>query len=263
MHWTHSLDPVLFSLGFVKVHWYGVMYVVGFVLGGWIAKKLIQKKFFTVPREKVDSLITILLICMFIGARMVYIFVYNWSYYSKNIGEIFFIWEGGLSFHGALIGLLVGGYIFAKRNNISWFQVMDVVALAGTPGIFFGRMGNFINGELFGRRTDAWVGIIFPSGGPYPRHPSQIYEGVMEGIVLSIILWFFMKRVPYYGYLGGFFIIGYAFFRFIIEFFREPDGQLGFLLFGMSMGQILCFLMAIGGFVYLFYARRLQLSIKR
>ena len=153
------------------------------------------------------------------------------------------MWKGGLSFHGALIGLLVGGLIFAKRNKISWAQVMDNVALSGTPGLFFGRMGNFINGELYGRKTDAAFGMIFKDGGPFPRHPSQLYEGFMEGILLTIILWMMFKRVKHYGYIACMFVVGYGFFRFIVEFFRQPDPQLMYYFGWMTMGQILCSIM--------------------
>ena len=261
MHWTHNLDPIFFSLGPIKIHWYGMMYVVGFVLGGWLARRLIAIGFFNVPKKKVDSLATILFICMFVGARLFYVFIYNWDYYSHNFGEIFSIWRGGLSFHGALVGIVVSIYIFARKNNVTWMQTADVVALGGAPGLFFGRMGNFINGELFGKRTDLWMGIIFPNGGPYPRHPSQLYEAVMEGLVLSVIMWCMLKKAKYYGLIGSTFIIGYGVFRFIVEFFREPDPQMGYFFGWMTMGQILCVLMTIGGFFYLFWARKLQLSI--
>ncbi|CAN0028891.1 unnamed protein product, partial [Chrysoparadoxa australica] len=138
-----DFDPNIFSLGPLQIRWYGMMYVVGFVLANFLLKKLSERGFFKVPKEKVDSLITISFVCMFLGARLAYVFIYNWSYYKDHLAELFSVWNGGLSFHGALAGLLAGGFIFAKKNGISWAQVMDYVAVAGTPGLFFGIMGNF------------------------------------------------------------------------------------------------------------------------
>lgn len=256
-----NIDPVIFNLGPLAVRWYGLMYVVGFVLAGFLLKKLIRRGFFKVEEDKIDSLITTMIICMFIGARVVYVFVYNWDYYANNLSELLAFWQGGLSFHGALAGLLTGGFIFAKRNGISWAQVMDNVALAGTPGLFFGRMGNFINGELYGRVTDSPFGMIFPSGGPYPRHPSQLYEGILEGLVLTIILWILLKRVKFYGVLASVFLIGYGTFRYIVEFFREADAQLGYYFGGTTtMGQILCMIMILIGFVAMKFSLKLKLE---
>lgn len=241
-----DFDPNIFSLGPLQIRWYGMMYVVGFILANFLLKKLSEKGFFKVPKEKVDSLITISFVCMFLGARLAYVFIYNWSYYKDHLAELFSVWNGGLSFHGALAGLLAGGFIFAKKNGISWAQVMDNVALAGTPGLFFGRMGNFINGELYGSITDSPFGLIFPAGGPYPRHPSQLYEGITEGLILSIILWILLRKVKYYGVLSSVFLIGYGVFRFMVEFVREPDVQLG-KIYGLNMGQWLCLIMIMVG----------------
>jgi phosphatidylglycerol:prolipoprotein diacylglycerol transferase len=254
-------DPVLFGIGPFQVRWYGLMYVLGYVLGGWGAAKLAKKGFFNVPPEKVDSLITHLIIAMFIGARFFYVFIYNWADYSNDLMGIFQVWKGGLSFHGALTGMIIGGYLFGKKNGCSVGEVMDVVALAGTPGLFFGRMGNFINGELYGRVTDSPFGMMFPGGGPYPRHPSQLYEAIFEGLVLSAILWFiYLKIKPkVYGVISSFFLMGYAFFRFFIEFFREADPQLGYYFGGtITMGQILCFIMFLIGLTALFLSKKMN-----
>ena len=148
-----------------------------------------------------------------------------------------------------------------RKNNISWAQVMDNVALAGAPGLFFGRLGNFINGELYGRLTDSPFGLIFPAGGPYPRHPSQLYEGILEGLVLSAILWFMLRKVKHYGYLASTFLIGYGFFRYTVEFFREPDAQLGYYFGGTTtMGQILCLIMMLIGVAAIFVVRNKKLE---
>jgi phosphatidylglycerol:prolipoprotein diacylglycerol transferase len=250
-HYVHNLNPVIFHLGMFQIRWYGLMYVIGFIIAGYFFKLLIKKKFFNVPIEQVDNLVTTLIICMFIGARSFYIFIYNWDYYSAHLTDIFAIWKGGLSFHGALAGLLGGGYLFAWRNKIPWSQVMDVVALGGTQGLFFGRIGNFINGELYGRITDSSFGIIFPDGGPFPRHPSQLYEGFLEGLILFLLLWLYLKKATRYGQVASVFLMGYGLFRFVIEFFREPDAQLGYYFGFMTMGQILCFIMIfIGALAY-------------
>ena len=185
-----DFDPVIFGIGPLEVRWYGLMYVIGFVLAGQLCKVLINKNFFKVNPDKIDSLIMTMILCMFLGARFAYVFIYNWDYYGNHLDELLSVWKGGLSYHGALAGLLTGGLIFSKRNGISWGQTMDVVALSGAQGVFFGRIGNFLNGELYGRTTDSAVGMIFPGGGPYPRHASQLYEGILEGLVLWLILWF-------------------------------------------------------------------------
>lgn len=252
-----DFNPDIFSIGPLHVRWYGMMYVVGFVLANYLLRKLIDRGFFHVTKDKVDTLITTVFVCMFLGARLFYVFIYNWEYYQNNLSELFSVWKGGLSFHGALVGLLVGGFLFAKRYRISWAQVMDNIALAGAPGLFFGRMGNFINGELYGRVTDSPLGMIFPSGGPYPRHPSQLYEGVLEGLVLASILWLLLPRVKKYGILASVFLMGYGTFRYIVEFFREPDAQLGYYFGGTTtMGQILCFIMILIGVVSLIISKK-------
>lgn len=261
-HYVHNLDPIIFDLGALQIRWYGLMYVVGFVIGGLLLTKLTKDRFFKVDSTKIDSLITTMIVCMFIGARFFYVFIYNWEYYADHMAELLMVWKGGLSFHGALVGLCVGGYIFARQNKITWFEVMDSVALAGAQGLFFGRMGNFINGELFGRPTDSWVGIIFPNGGGlYPRHPSQLYEAILEGVILSIILWVMKSRVKVYGMISAMFISGYGVFRFIVEFYREPDSQLGYYFGFLTMGQILCFIMILVGVGVGIYAKKKNITI--
>lgn len=253
-----SFDPTIFSLGPIHVRWYGLMYVVGFILAGVLLKVLSKKGIFRPGVEKIDSLITHMLLGMFIGARIFYVFIYNWDYYSQHIGDLFAVWKGGLSYHGALAGLLAGGFIFAKKNKITWAEVMDNTALSGAWGVFFGRMGNFINGELYGRKTDAAIGMIFPNGGgPDPRHPSQLYEGFSEGLLLPILLWIILPRVKYNGYIASFYLIGYGTFRFICEYFREADPQLGYYFGGMiTMGQILCLFMIAIGFAALYFSHK-------
>ncbi len=256
-----DFDPVFFSLGPVQLRWYGLMYVIGFLIGGKILRYLIKRRFFQVQEKGADSLITHLLIGMFLGARLFYVFIYNWDYYQNHINEILFVWKGGLSFHGAVTGMVLGAWVFAKKNKIPLVQVTDSMALAGSQGLFFGRIGNFINGELYGRITESKVGMIFPLGGPNPRHPSQLYEGIMEGLVLSLILWMFFKRVKIYGLFTVIFLMGYSVFRFVIEFFRQPDSELGLYFDWMTMGQILCsFMFFVGGWA-LWKVKKLSFKI--
>ena len=261
-HYIHNLNPVLLDLGPVQVRWYGLMYVVGFIVAGYLLKVLVKDKFFKVPVEKVDSLVTTMIVCMFIGARLAYVFIYNWDYYSQHLTELLSVWQGGLSYHGALAGLCAGGFIFGKRNGLTWFEVMDCVALAGAQGVFFGRLGNFINGELFGRPTDVFWGIIFPNGGGLaPRHPSQLYEAILEGLVLTLILWLVKKRLKIYGILSGLYIALFGLFRFSVEFFREPDAQLGFYFGFLTMGQLLCLIMVVVGLAVVGYAKHRNVTI--
>jgi phosphatidylglycerol:prolipoprotein diacylglycerol transferase len=250
------IDPVIFSLGPLQVRWYGAMYVLGFLVGGALLKYLAEKKFWPLDKEAIDKYITALIIGMFLGARIFYVIFYNWEYYAVNPSDILAVWKGGLSFHGALLGMCLATLWFARKHKVHFFQIADCLAIAGPPGLLFGRVGNFINGELYGRGTDSWFGIVFPGGGPFPRHPSQLYEGFLEGIVLFIILLAIHKRQRFYGVVSTFFLIGYGTFRFIVEFFREPDTQLGYFLGYFTMGQILCLVMIIISFFIFRLARK-------
>jgi phosphatidylglycerol---prolipoprotein diacylglyceryl transferase len=267
---TVDFDPVALALPFkiagmnIELRWYALMYVLGYVIGGYILGVLCKRHFLKIPRTAIDSYINYLLIGMVLGARIFYVFIYNWDYYSNHWSEILAVWQGGLSFHGAVVGMSLATYLYAKKFNLHFFHIGDAMAIAGSPGLFLGRIGNFINGELYGRITDSYFGIIFPKGGPYPRHASQLYEGIFEGIFLFLILWILHKRVKYYGFISSLFVIGYGFFRYIIEFFREPDSQLGYYLGGTTtMGQILCLFMIACGFGMMWYARKLNLKVDR
>lgn len=256
--WTHNIDPTLFTIPVVdlQIRYYGLMYVISFLIAGQILNKLSKDGFLGFTKEDVDRFVTSMMIGMFLGARLVYVFVYNWDYYSHNLIDLLSVWKGGLSFHGAIIGFCVTMYWWSKKKNLPYFQISDSLALCGTIGLFFGRLGNFINGELYGRVTDVPWAIVFSNsgGGPLGRHPSQLYEGILEGILLFIILWVVKPRVKRYGVLSAIFLCGYASFRFFVEFFREADSQLGYYFGGaITMGQILCFLMFLAGvFVYLY-----------
>ena len=253
-------DPVIFALGPLEVRWYGLMYVIGFSLGSYLLGRLALVKFWPLTKEAIDKYVTALIVGMFLGARFFYVFIYNWSYYSKNLGEVLHVWQGGLSFHGAVVGMCLATAWFAKKNSVHFFQISDCLAVAGTPGLFFGRMGNFINAELYGRVTTSPVGILFPNSGPYPRHASQLYEGVLEGIVLATILYFLHKKQKHYGIVSAVFLLGYGIFRFIVEFFREPDAQLGYYFGYFTMGQILCFLMLPASYGIYRWAKRTNIK---
>ncbi|MCK5884638.1 MAG: prolipoprotein diacylglyceryl transferase [Bacteriovoracaceae bacterium] len=255
---TIDFNPVIFDFGLLQVRWYGMMYVVAFVIGTFLLRYLSEKGYFKLAKEKIDSLATHLILGMFLGARVFYVFIYNWSDYSNNLLEVFAVWKGGLSFHGAIIGMTIGCMIFAKRNKLHPMHITDAAVTVGAQGLFFGRLGNFINGELYGRLTDVPWGMIFPGGGPFPRHPSQLYEAIAEGLILFLVLWFGKKRMERVGVQTSIFLLGYGIVRFGVEFFREADSQMGYYFGGtFTMGQILCFLMiAIGAMMLLFFARR-------
>jgi phosphatidylglycerol:prolipoprotein diacylglycerol transferase len=243
-----GISPIIFSLEWpfsLELRWYGVMYLLGYLVGYFLLKILIKINFLKINQEQLDNFIFYIALGMVIGARVVYSIVYDFDQWSRDPLSIVFINRGGLSFHGAVIGMSVGAYLFARKYRLNFLRITDAMALAGSPGLFFGRMGNFINGELYGRVTDSSLGMVFPLGGELPRHPSMLYEGVGEGILLALLLWFLLqkKKVFIEGQLSAIFLGGYAVCRFIIEFFREPDQQLGFYLQYFSMGQILCTVM--------------------
>lgn len=250
-----QLDPIIFSIGPLSVRWYGLMYVIGFIaaylLVGYQAKKFGWQKL----TNHLDNLNLSLIVGVIIGGRLGYVCFYNPAYYLHNPLDTFAIWHGGMSFHGGCTGALIAGLIYCSRNRLHFWKAADLYVVTVPIGLFFGRVGNFINGELYGRATTVGWGMIFPGGGPLPRHPSQLYEAFLEGIVLFAILWS-IKSKPWakcagffwpHGSLLALFLICYSMFRFIVEYFREPDPQLGLLLAGFSMGQVLsCFMSAIG-----------------
>ncbi len=256
-----NIDPVIFGLGPIQIRWYGLMYVVGFVIGSYLLKKICREGLFKIPEKKVDTFITYLIIGMLLGARLTYAFIYNWEETIRDPLGIFAVWRGGLSFHGALIGLLGASIIFARKQKLHFLEVWDALAMAGPQGLFFGRLGNFINGELYGRVTDSFMGMRFAHGGPYPRHPSQLYEAFAEGIVLFLLLFFLRKKVKHHGVLSSLFLLGYGVGRFVVEFYREADAQMGYYFGFMTMGQILCSLMIIAGIALWVWVNKIRIPI--
>ena len=255
--YIHDLDPVLINFSFFEIRWYSLAYILGILIGWWVAKKIILSKiksnivFFDI--KLFDDLISYIIISIILGGRIGYIIFYNLSYYLDNPISIFKIWEGGMSFHGALAGIIIGTYFFSKKTKINTFFFLDIIASVAPIGIFFGRVANFINGELYGKPSDLLWSVIFPKIDMLPRHPSQLYEAALEGIVLfAILIIVILKKNIKIGMCSSLFMVLYGFFRIIAEQFREPDVQIGYLFNLFSMGSILSFAMMLIGLLIFF-----------
>ena len=248
------LDPVLFSIGPLQIRWYGLMYVIGFVAAYYLVAHQARIFHWRQMLQRLDNLNLALVLGIILGGRLGYVFFYNPGYYLQHPLEIAATWSGGMSFHGGCIGATLSGYLYCRRADLDFWKAADLFAVTAPIGLFFGRLGNFINGELFGRPAHVPWAMVFPDGGPLRRHPSQLYEAFLEGIVLFIILWT-LKAKPWHaqssrwphGTMLALFFILYGSFRFLVEYFREPDSQLGLVLAGLSMGQVLCLLMVLAG----------------
>ena len=243
----NNFDPVAIQFFSIEIRWYSLAYIMGILLGWIIGKKIFISD--SKLKEKFDDYITYLILGIIIGGRLGYVFFYNFNYYSSNLIDIFKIWQGGMSFHGGLIGVIIFSIWFAKKNNQNPFEYLDIVSLVAPIGIFFGRIANFINSELYGVETNLPWAVKFVLVDELYRHPSQLYEAFFEGLILFLILNYLRNKtftkIP--GFMSGLFLIFYSIFRFIIEFFRVPDEQLGFLYFNLTMGQIAsCIFLLIG-----------------
>ncbi len=251
----NNFDPVALEFFSFQIRWYSLSYIFGILLAWIYCKK------FLIKEEKIlnifDDFISYVIIGLILGGRIGYVIFYNLSYYSKNILEIFMIWKGGMSFHGGLVGVILATYIFSKKNNIKTFLFLDLISMSAPIGIFLGRVANFINSELYGRETDLLWSVKFEKIDNILRHPSQIYEAIFEGIILFLLLNFIFKKQFYKspGLISALFLIFYSIFRFFIEFTREPDFQIGYILFNLTMGQILSLLFFIFG-LFLFYKKK-------
>ena len=247
------IPPTIVSVGPFALRWYSMMYVIGYFLGYRLVLKRIESGRTSLTRADLDNLIWYLVVGMLIGARVIYVLVYGRGEYAAHPLEVFAVWHGGLSFHGAILGMALAIILFARRYRFPVLSVTDLVALCGTPGLFFGRIGNFINGELYGRPTTVPWAMIFPSDPQHlPRHPSQLYEAFAEGLLLGAALWGidrFARRRGYDrpGLITGSFLVGYAIVRFSLEFTRAPDAQLGLVIGSLSMGQLLSMIMFAAG----------------
>ena len=281
-----NIDPIIFTIGPFSLHWYGAMYLLGVIGALLLARYRIKNRATGWTYNQVENLLFWGFIGLFIGGRVGYILFYNFQAFIADPLTLFKVWEGGMSFHGGLIGALIVIAIFAIKTQKTFFNVADFVAPLIPIGLGFGRMGNFINGELWGRVTDSPIGMLFPTskwadlvfiknhpewlqlfnecGGVLPRHPSQLYEMLFEGIILFIILNCFIRKTRPQGSISGLFLLCYGIFRFTIEFFRQPDEQLGLFINVISMGQILSLPMIILGalLIYLAYKYPNGLSIR-
>tara|TARA_B100001989_G_C24421799_1_gene404384 strand:+ start:77 stop:862 length:786 start_codon:yes stop_codon:yes gene_type:complete len=254
---THNLDPVLVDFGFIAIRWYSLAYIFGIIIGWWYGKKIILKKneaFSSgINIKDFDDLITYLIFAIIFGGRFGYILFYNFEYFILNPIEILKIWKGGMSFHGALIGIILTTIIFSAKRKIKTFIFLDIIACVSPIGILLGRIANFINGELVGKITNVYWGVVFPKIDNLVRHPSQLYEAILEGILLFIIINFiYFKKNYKIGNCSSFFLIFYGIFRIFAEFFREPDIQVGYLFGPISMGMLLSALMIFAGTIIYF-----------
>ncbi len=250
----NNFDPVAFQILSFEIRWYSLAYIAGIVIGWLLCKNIFIKK--SNIYEKFDDYITYIIIGIIIGGRLGYVVFYNFNFYINNILDIFKIWEGGMSFHGGLIGIIIASIFFAKKNNQDFFSYTDLVSLVAPIGIFFGRLANFVNSELYGTYSEVPWSVTFIKVDNLSRHPSQLYEAILEGIILFLILMYFRKKnyLTKPGLISGLFLIFYSIFRFFIEFFRVPDEQLGYLIFKLSMGQIISLIfLSIG--IIIFYLK--------
>ena len=261
-----QINPVALQLGPLAIHWYGLTYLAAFGLFFHLATLRLRHEPYasiTGPgawsRRDIEDILFLGVMGVVIGGRLGYCLFYKPGYYLANPLEILFVWQGGMSFHGGLLGVLVSQWWFARTRQRPWLQVMDFIAPCVPTGLAAGRVGNFINGELWGRFSSSdlpWGMVFRNSGSLMPRHPSQVYQFVLEGLLLFALLWLYARKPRKMGQVSGAFLVGYGVFRFIAEFFREPDDFLGVLSFGMSMGQWLCLPMIVSGVLLWFWATK-------
>lgn len=258
----HSLNPIAFALGPFVVRWYALAYIAGFVLAGVVMYRVSKRWGLGITADEVTSIIVGIAWGIIIGARLFYVIFYGqgWAYYLANPIAIIATWDGGMSFHGGLVGAVVGGTLVCRAYKISVPTVCDLGAMGAPLGLFFGRCANFVNGELWGKPTDLPWGVVFETGGNVARHPSQLYEAILEGLVIFLVLWALSRRVPArsQGTFMGTFLVLYGVFRFLIEFVRVPDAQLGYLFGPITMGQCLSLPVLLVGVALLAWSRRTQ-----
>ena len=250
----NNFDPVAFDFFSFQIRWYSIAYILGIFLGWVYCKKKLIKD--TKILNLFDDLLTYIIIGIIIGGRLGYVLFYNFKYYLENISEILMIWNGGMSFHGGLIGIIFATFLFSKKHKIDTYIFLDLISLTAPIGIFFGRIANFINSELYGKETDVLWSVKFLAIDNIPRHPSQIYEAAFEGLILFILLNYILKKnisnKP--GVISSLFLIFYSIFRFLIEFLRVPDPQIGYIIFNLSLGQLISVIFFTFG-IYLFFTK--------
>tara|TARA_B100000686_G_scaffold324466_1_gene380176 strand:- start:381 stop:1190 length:810 start_codon:yes stop_codon:yes gene_type:complete len=262
---VHNFDPVLIDFGFFQIRWYSIAYIGGIILGWIYAIKIIKKiqnnqyNFQSVTTESFDNLVSYLIVGIIVGGRLGYVFFYNFQFFIFNPVEIIKIWKGGMSFHGGLFGVIVATIIFSKITKNNFFKFADIISCVAPIGLFLGRIANFINGELYGKISAVPWAIIFPNGGDVTRHPSQIYEAILEGVVLFFIINFlalYKKKLFNPGYISGAFLILYSILRIFSEIFREPDMHLGYFFNYLSMGVILSSITFLAGCLIIFFVKK-------
>lgn len=253
-----QFDPVAIELGPLAIRWYALAYVVGLVAAWLYCRKLTDSTPAKISRQDFDDFLLWATLGVVLGGRLGYVLFYNFDYYAAHPIEALYVWQGGMAFHGGLLGVVVAMVLFARSRGIPLLALSDIVSCAAPIGLFLGRIANFINGELYGRVTGVPWGVIFPYAGPEPRHPSQLYQAGLEGLLLFLLLLVavLLGAQRRFGMLSGLFLIGYGTARIIGEFFREPDAHIGFLLAGTTMGQWLSVPMVLAGVALLIVARR-------
>ena len=261
--WVHpQFDPIAIKLGPLAVHWYGLTYLAAFGMFLWLANLRVAQRQFAATgwsRKDVDDILFFGVLGVVLGGRLGYVLFYKPDYYAHNLLEVFAVWKGGMAFHGGLLGVIAAMGIFAKLRGRTFFEVTDLIAPCVPTGLAAGRVGNFINGELWGRVADPslpWAMVFPQSGSPLPRHPSQVYQFLGEGLLLFVLLWFYARQPRKTGQVSGMFLIGYGIFRFIAEYFREPDDFLGLRALNLSQGQWLCVPMVAAGVAIWAWASR-------
>jgi phosphatidylglycerol:prolipoprotein diacylglycerol transferase len=253
-----DIDPVAFAIGPLAVRWYGLMYLAGFAAAWWFGARRISRGQAPLTRMQFDALVFVSMLGVILGGRLGYVLFYNPSYFAANPQEIVATWQGGMSFHGGLLGVMLAAAFVARRQKVDYLRLMDFVAPLVPLGIAAGRLGNFINGELYGRITDLPWGMVFraPGAGDLPRHPSQLYQFALEGVALFALLWWFSSKPRPRGQVSALFLIGYGIFRSVAELAREPDAHLGVLALGLSMGQWLSLPMVAAGITLFWWSQQ-------
>jgi len=255
-----AIDPTLVEIGPFAIRWYALAYIAGIVLGWRYALLLARTSPYPFERRTLDDFVLWVTLGIVLGGRLGYVLFYKPGYFLVNPHEILIVWQGGMSFHGGMLGVVAAIVLFARLKRIPLFALGDLVACVVPIGLFLGRLANFVNGELFGRVTDVPWAVVFPRGGDLPRHPSQLYEAALEGLVLFVVLllvWRFTRLRQRPGAVGGVFLAGYGLSRFVVEFAREPDAHLGFLFAGATMGQLLSLPMVLIGLALIVWAKPL------
>ena len=254
---THpQFDPVAIQIGPLAIRWYGLTYLAAFGFLWWLGRMRIARRLAPITREQFDDLIFLGVLGTIFGGRLGYVLFYKPAYYLAHPLEIFAVWQGGMAFHGGLLGVLAAAAFFAWRRRVDWWRLMDFIAPCVPTGLAAGRLGNFINGELWGRPTDLPWGMVFRGAGELPRHPSQLYQFALEGVLLFALLWWYSSQPRARGAVSAMFLIGYGVLRFLAEFAREPDDFLGLLALGLSMGQWLSLPMILAGILLYAWSQR-------